>query len=169
MSISLSQILNAQMLASAASPLSAPNASTSFEQVKIRMAQEAVISGSDTIELRHLLGALICNPNGRVKLCLSSAIRIAEITEQNVRDRLGLGEYDSNIVVAEDMQRSNDVKDVYLLTMMLSRQAQKDRPDTSDLLSAIVAHLTKDRQWISKSIMEQANFLVSMLVVGRIS
>ena len=158
--------------------LSVPSGANSFEQVKNRMAQEAILSErapivnagvhllSDArfIELRHLIGALLGNPNGKVRGYLNEAMRTLGMTENEVREKLGLGEYDSTTPVRGRILQNDRVQGVFILTAVIAKERKKTRPETEDILTAILVHLGDDKNWRISELTNQANSLIDYIV-----
>ncbi|GEM_PF-3072573 len=165
MGTAIENIFALQMGATRARPLSTPAGRNSIEQIRNRMAQEAINSGSNIINLNHFLGALIGHPNGQLRIFISDAIREENTCEDMLRDKLGLNDYSSNISLDDEIPESDAVSNIFLLASLYAKQREENLR-VQDLLTATVGHIyditnagTFDTRELAKMLIEKINEL----------
>ena len=139
--MNIRDILAAQMALSGAKPLTAAPGHTSMEQLTNRMTQEAVINGSKAVEINHFLGAIIGHPSGPTRFHLAEALREEGLRETEVRERLGLKEYDHTVELSQGIPRSPELEGIFMYARIFAKQ-REDTLCINDLLAAAVLKLT---------------------------
>ena len=139
--MNIRDILAAQMELSGAKPLAVAPGNTSMEQLTNRMTQEAVINGSKAVEINHFLGAIIGHVNGPTRFYLAEALREEGLKETEVRQRLGLKEYDHAVELPQGINRSTDVESIFMYARLFAKQGDRALC-INDLLAAAVLKLT---------------------------
>lgn len=137
----ITEILAVQMAVSGAKPLTCAPGRNSMEQLENRAAQEAALNGSNFIELNHFLGALFGHPNGGVRFYLNDAMRELGVREADIRQKLGLCDYDPDIPVPE-IEKSPEVGNIYLLSGLYAKQRGEDMT-LVDLLASTASNFCK--------------------------
>jgi len=142
--MNIRDILAAQMALTGAKPLAVAPGNTSMEQLTNRMTQEAVINGSKTVEVNHFLGAIIGHVNGPTRFHLAEALREEGLKESDVREKLGLKEYDHTVELPHGFPRSPELEGIFFFARMFAKQGERALC-INDLLGAAVLRLNGTR------------------------